>query len=253
MIRQRINYWSTSKVADFIRGEDKPHALGWHEWDEWHKDVKRRKPVRYWLSENGLKILQNTIYYPYDLYHTIEIYVRNRWIDKTHILNTGLKPGQYYEFDYKVLHGLFYELTDYVEKELAGMQTWHNEKKYKFSKGRCVEAGLDYLEWACNLKYDNSYGLKKKDKNYGKPTHQAISSQKVRELYEWWTITRPNRPDPYVVAKYNDNITDSIFKNKVTAKQRAAINKVEKIEQQYENEDTEKLIELIKIRRELWT
>jgi len=237
MIRQRINYWSTSKVADFIRGEDKPHALGWHEWDEWHKDVKSRKPLRYWLSENGLKILQNTIYYPYDLYNTIKIYVRNRWIDKTHILNTGLKPGQYYEFDYKVLHGLFYELTDYVEKELAWMMTWNGDKKYQFSNGRCVEAGLDYLEWASNLEY--------------KP--QAITAQKVRELYEWWTITRPNRPDPYVVAKYNDDITDSIFKNKLTKKQRATIEKVEKIEQEYENEDTDKLIELIKIRRDIWT
>lgn len=252
MLRQRIHPWSCSKVADFIRGEKKPYALEWHKWDEWDKDIKQRKPVRYWLSEKGLKILQNTIYYPYDLYDTIEVYVRNRWIDKTHVLNTGLKPGQYYEFDYKVLHGLFYELTDYVEVELAGMQTWHNENKYHFVKGRCAEAGLDHLEWASSLTYDEAF-LRKKDKRRGKPTPQAISAQKVRELYEWWKITRPNRPEPSVVAKYNEVVGDTIFDGKLSAKKRACLTKINKIEDGYEKEDTDKLIELIKIRREIWT
>lgn len=253
MLRQRIHPWCCSKVADFIRGEKKPFALEWHKWDEWHKDIQQRKPLRYWLSEKGLKILENIVYYPCDLYHTIEIYIRNRWIDQTHVLKTGLKPGEYYEFDYKVLYGLFNELSDYVEEELAGMQTWNNDKKYKFVKGKCPEAGLDYLEWACGLKYDDAYGMGKKDKHYGKPTHQAISAQKVRELYEWWKITRPNRPDPHVVAKYEDETTDSLFSGKISAKQRAKLNKIQKIEDQYDKEDTNKLIELIKIRREIWT
>lgn len=254
MLRSRINYWSCSRLADFIRGEKKPYALEWHKWDEWHTEIKRKKPIRYWISETGLKRLQDIIYFPYDIYHSIEIYIKNRWIDKTHVLNTGLKPGQYYEFDYKVLHGLFNELVDYVEKELAGMQTWKNEHQYKFIKGRCPEAGLDYLEWACSLVYDDNYGTNKKDKHYGKPTHQAISAQKVRELYEWWTVTRPNRPDPHVVAKYDQTIGDSLFSNgKFSAKKRACLNKIQKIEDGYEKEDTDKLIELIKIRREIWT
>ncbi len=252
MLRLRINYWSTSKVADFIRGEKKPFALEWHKWDEWEQNLQQRKPVRYWLSEKGLKILQNIVYFPQDLYHTVDVYIRNRWINQTHILRTGLKPGQYYEFDYKVLHGLFYELTDYVEKELAWMQTWHNKKKYTFTKGRCVEAGLDYLEWASSLTYDKRF-LKKKDKRIGKLTRQAISAQKIRELYEWWKIVRPNRPDPYVISGYNQNINDCIFGSKVSAKERTILNKINKIQSQYEKEDTNKLIELIKIRREIWT
>lgn len=248
----RIHPWTCSKFADWIRGEKKPYALEWHKWDEWKKDLQNRKPFRYWLSENGLRKLENFVYFPADLYHTIDIYVRNRWIDKTHTIQTGLKPGQYYEFDYKVLHGLFYELTDYVEKELAGMQTWHNEKKYKFVKGRCAEAGLDYLEWASSLTYDECF-LKKGDKRRGQFTPQAISAQKVRELYEWWTITRPNRPEPSVLAKYNEVVGDSIFSGKLSPKKRACLNKIQKIEDEYEAEDTEKLIELIKIRREIWS
>lgn len=253
MIKTRINYWSCSKFADWIRGEKKPFALQWHEWDEWEDNQKTNKPFRYWLSEKGLKKLQDIVYFPYDLYHSIEIYVRNRWVDKTHVLQTGLKPGEYYEFDYKVLHGLFYELTDYVEKELAGMQTWNNEKQYKFIKGRCAKAGLDYLEWASSLTYDQDWILNKKDKRIGKPTPQAISAQKVRELYEWWTITRPNRPDPHVVANYTKIVGDSIFDGKPSAKKRACLTKINKIEQQYDKEDTNKLIELIKIRKDIWT
>jgi hypothetical protein len=253
MRRSRINYWSCSKFADWIRGTPKPFALEWGEWNNWKKEVEAKNPFRFWLAEKGLDKLQDLIYFPVDLYDCITIYISNRWINKTHMLNTGLKPGHYYEFDTRVLHGLFNELVDYVEVELAGMQTWKNEQKYKFYKGRCAEAGLDYLEWACSLKYDDEYGMRKKDKFYGKLTPQAISAQKVRDLYEWWTITRPNRPDPYVVAKYDDTISDSIFNNKVTPKQRATINKAEKMDQSYNKEDTNKLIELIKIRREIWT
>ena len=252
MLRFRIEHWNCSKIAEIIRGEKKPFALEWHKWEEWHKDTKQRKPIRYWLSEKGLKILQNIIYCPYDLYHTIEVYVRNRWIDKTHVLNTGLKPGQYYEFDYKVLYGLFNELVDYVERELAHTMKAYPESKYKFVNGKCSEAGLDYLEWACDLKYDDSYGMGKKDKNYGKPIRQAIVAQKVRELYNWWTITRPNRPESSVLAKYDEIVGDTILDGKFSAKKRACLTKINKIEEQYYKEDTDKLIELIKIRRDIW-
>lgn len=253
MFIQRIYPWSCSKFADFIRGEKKPYALQWHEWDEWKNRVKSERPIRYWLAEKGLRKLENIVYFPADVYRTISVYIRNRWIDKTHMLHTGLTPGHYYEFDTKVLHGLFNELVDYVEVELAGMQTWKNEQTYKFLKGKCAEAGLDYLEWACNLKYDNEYGMSKQDKFYGKLTPQAVSAQKVRELYEWWTITRPNRPDPHVVAKYDSSTEDALFSGKLSAKDRARLNKIDKIEKAYDKEDTAKLIELIKIRKEIWT
>ena len=252
MLRSRIHYWNCGKFADYIRGSKKPYALGWDEWDEWNKDAAQKHPIRYWIAETGLKKLQDIVYYPSDLYYSIKTYSKNRWYDKCHLVNTGLKPGQYYEFDYKVLHGLFYELTDYVEVELARMQTWHNENKYNFIKGRCAEAGLDYLEWASSLTYDEAF-LRKNDKRKGKLTSQAISAQKVRELYEWWTITRPNRPEPSVVAKYNEIVGDTIFDGKLSAKKRACLTKINKIEERYEQEDTDKLIELIKIRREIWT
>ena len=49
--RARINYWSCSKFADFIRGEKKPFALSWEDWEKWRADNKKKHPCRYWIAE----------------------------------------------------------------------------------------------------------------------------------------------------------------------------------------------------------
>ena len=230
MYRSRWNYWSCSKVADYIRGTNKPFALGSSEWDEWNDDAKKKHPIRYYLAETGLNVLQDIIYFPYDVYHTVEVYVRNRWIDKTHIIKTGLEPGQYHEFDTKILHGVFNELVDYVESELAHTMKCYEDKNYKFKNGRCKQAGLDHLDWAIGLTYGENYGMYEHHPDYNKPTRQAISAMAIKELYLWWTEKRPNRPDL-------DNLS---------------FDEINQIEIQYDQEDTDMLIKLICIRKEIW-
>ncbi len=254
MLRQRWHYWTCSKFADWIRGEKKPYALEWGAWDDYYSDLKKRKPIRYWISEKFLKTLQNIVYFPHDVYHTIDCYVRNRWIDKTHMINTGFKPGGYYEIDQKILHGLFTELVDFVEKDLAHMGACNGEKKYKFKNGRCVEAAYNYFRWANRLK--DTYPDKTK-----KPSEQAKASRKIKKLYEWWTKTRPSRVDPYLasgwseVCKVNDKtLFDDANKSPAQIrKQKQALKKLGDLEEKYDNEDTNMLIELIKIRRHLWS
>jgi len=253
----RMNYWNCSRFANFIRGEKKPFALEWGKWDEWKKEQQKKRPIRFWLAEEGLSKLQDFIMFPADVCTEIRYYIDNRWITKTHYLKTGLKPGHYYEFDYRVLHGLFNELVDFVEIEYAHLSKWslkQDAKKYKFKRGRCVEAGLDYLNWACSLKYDKEWGIVKKDPKYGKPTHQAISAQKIKELYLWWK-DRPNRPEPMAVAglSWDQNKEDNLMGGKISKKELLEFKKLEKIEADYEKEDTKMLIELIKIRKELWS
>jgi hypothetical protein len=255
--KTRINYWSCSKFADFIRGEKKPYALEWGKWEEWKKEQKRKRPIRYWLAEEGLSKLQDFVMFPMDVYDEIKYYINNRWITKTHYLKTGLEPGHYYELDYRILHGLFNELVDFVEIEYAHLAKWSlkkGTKNYKFKHGRSVEAGLAHLDWACSLKYDKSWGVNKKDPKYGKPSSQAISAQKIKELYLWWK-DRPNRPEPMDVAQlsWNQETEDSLMDGKITRKELSQFKKLEKIEADYEKEDTKMLIELIKIRKELWS
>ena len=250
--RSRYNYWSCSNLADVIRGTKKPYALGWKEWDDWHNEAQKKYPTRYWLAEKGLKKLQDFVMFPSDLYYTIKTYIQNRWIDQTHVLKTGLKPGEYYEFDYKVLHGLFNELSDYVEIELAATSRYDKSKKYKFINSRSKEAGLDHLDWASSLVYNEDYGTIKDEKHYGELTPQALSAQKVKELYLWWKDVRPNRPDPHEVYNYKAD-DDELFSSNLSDERLKVFYDIENAEEKYDEEDTEKLIELIKIRREIWS
>lgn len=237
--RARINYWSCSKFADFIRGEKKPFALSWDDWEKWRADNKQKHPYRYWIAEEVLDFLQDVVNFPLDVYHTIEIYVRNRYIDKLHYLRTGLKPGEYYDLDWRILNGLFNELILFVESEQAHLMKAHKDRDYKFINGRCKQAGLDYLDWAMNLKLNEDYGINPDDEDYGKPTHQAIIAKKVYELYNWW-LNRDNRVDPYTLfTKEKDG--------------KYYYRKIDEMEHQYDMEDDNMLIELIKIRHSLWT
>ena len=53
--KSRIYHWNCSRFADFIRGEKKPFALELGKWDEWNKEQKNKRPIRFWLAEKGLK------------------------------------------------------------------------------------------------------------------------------------------------------------------------------------------------------
>jgi hypothetical protein len=237
--RSRIGYWSSSKFANWIRGEKKPKALTLEEWEDWRKNSKSKHPYKYWFTEKFLNKLQNLVCFPGDVLYTIKVYIRNRYISKIHYLKTGLKPGEYYDLDHRILYGVFNELVDFVEIEYAHLSKFYKDRNYKFIKGRCAQAGIDHLEWASNLTYGAGEGVTFLDKLYGQPTHQAKSAQKISELYNWWK-NRDNRPDPYdLFTKEKDG--------------KYYYRKIGKMNDDYDKEDDKMLIELMKIRRHLWT
>ena len=237
--RGRFNYWSCSQFANLIRGTIKPPALGWDEWEVWRQESEKKHPYRYWVAEKVLNFLQDIVNLPMDIYHTIKVYIRNRFVDKLHYLRTGLKPGEYYDLDHRILHGLFNELVIFVESEQAHLMKAYPERKYKFINERCKQAGLDYLNWAGQLKLDEDCGFDPDDEDYGKPTAHAIDSQKILQLYNWW-LDRDYRVDPHdLFSKEKDG--------------QYYYRKIGEMEDNYDKEDTEKLIELIQIRSSLWT
>ena len=146
---------------------------------------------------------------------------------QTHNLKTGLKKGEWYDLDTRILYGLFNELVEFVEVELSHLSKWDRNKKYKFKNGRCIEAAYDYFEWANNLPEESD-------------RTQREDSIKIKELYEWWTKQRPNRDDPLMTIT-KESHGKEYYKL------------IDDIERDYEKEDTAKLIELIKIRSSLWT
>jgi len=112
----RNRYWSCSKLANFIRGEKKPYALTLEEWDQWEKKMREERPNRYWLSDKFLNRVQDFLLFPWDLWKEIKHWYNIRYLRKTHVLDTGLKPGKYHDLDYRILHACFNEFCKYVDK-----------------------------------------------------------------------------------------------------------------------------------------
>ncbi len=276
---QRSNYWSCSKFADWVRGKPKLSAGTSDQWHEWENEAKRYHPVRYWIAEEALDAIQNFIWWPVDKIYDVKYYINNRWVTRTHSLTAhprDIKPGQWQDVGNRFLPCLFNELVDFVEIEQAWSHiAWGSKEdkaKYKapfWSTGwfrwrtwRCPQAGLDHLDWAMTLTNTDWCGPDHPE--YGKPTGQAIRAKEIKELYIWWKEVYPKRPDPHDASGWSDYceakrvLNDGrLFGGKDTPELKKqgdkALKLSQKIEKQYEKEDTEMMIRLIKARDSLWT
>jgi hypothetical protein len=272
-------YWSNSKLADWIRGTNKPLALELGAWDAWGDSARQKHTIRYWIAEEGLDLLQQFVTWPVRKIYDIKYYINNRWVTRTHSLTAhsrDIKPGTWCDVGNRFLPCLFNELVEFVEVELAW---WHivwddaAAKKYKspfWARGwfrwrtwRNKRAGLDNLAWQMKLVHGDNDGVGEDHKLYGKPTPQAEKAKEIYELYFWWTVTRPARPDPYEVSGWTAVCERARELNggKLTFKTPPELKKenerahklLSKIEEQYETEDEAQMIRLIKIRHGLWT
>lgn len=235
----RSNYWSNSKFAKWLWSlvDVKPIGYGTSEdFRVWEEKQKKNHPYLYWFVEGFLDSLRAIVFWPLDKFNTIKSYIRNRYIDKTHFIHTGLEKGQYHEIDDKILHGLFNTLIEFIEVEKAWMNFDY--------KGE--DAGLDYLEWEIGLTFDEDWGVEKD----GQPTPQALAAKEQFELYNWWK-NRPNRQDPY--EQYHRLRKGKDVLGELTEREENIFKQAMKLEAVYEKEDEEMLIRLIKIRRSLWT
>lgn len=277
----RSNYWSCTKFADWIRGTPKIHAGTEKEWQNWETIAKKKK-VRYWLAEEGLDHLQNVINWPRNRLQDVRHYIDNRWISKTHTLASNLKQGQWHEFETRLLHSTFDSLVDFVETELAWFHMACSDEAYKkyripwyraifcFSACRNPESGMEYLNWAANLRHDEDW-IDPNDPDFEKPTNQALAAQETIALYRWWKEVRSTRQDPMETSgwsAYCDERRKKVEANgsdlglpfleddeteEGKAEARQILEVLHKMESEQENEDTEMLIRLIKIRKHLWT
>jgi hypothetical protein len=233
----RSNYWSCSKFADRIRGTAKPHALGLEEWDEWTEAAKKAHPFRYWLADTALNKLQDIIYFPRTVYRSIDGYLDNRFVVKTHCLTSDLKKGHWYDMDTRILHSLFGGLVQFVEMELSGMNRIGKGKKPRYSR----KDGLEYLDWEIGLTYEDE------ETKEAKPTPQAESAKEVKRLYLWWKDERPKRQDPW------DLVGEDPLGDPDKLEYREKYGAMDDLEKKYEEEDTQAMISLIKLRGGMWT
>ncbi len=275
----RNHYWTCSKFADWIRGTTKGGAKTAEGWDEWEKRAKAAYPIRWWIAEEGLDILQKIVYWPTDKLYAIKYYINNRWVTRTHSLTAhsrDIKPGQWQDVGNRFLPCLFNELQDFVEVELAW---WHiawadkDEKSkynapfwatgwFRWRTWRCPQAGLDNLKWQSELVWQPEE-CEEGSPNVGKPTYQAEKALEILALYKWWTEVYRNRPDPHDASGWSEYCDRKREQGghflaepkdpELRAFGDTALMKTREIEEAYEKEDEEMLIRLIKIRGSLWT
>lgn len=224
----------------------RPYALTWKGWNEWETKVKKERPVAYFLTDTLPKILEKPAEWLIDPILEVKYYIMNRFVQKSHLIKTNLKPGQYYEVDTLIVEGLITELIDFIEIESAwmvcgfdkeaakkyGMPIRNNWKMFRFGTWRCAEAGLDF--WKFQVEHN--------------PHHQIVI-----DLYKW-AVARKNRPDPYEEAKRICGIEEterSILTN--SGKCKDFYETWTGIEKAQIDDDTEMLCLIIKNRELLWT
>jgi len=241
----------------------KPVALGFREWDKWHKDTRNNRPFAYFIMEtvpDKADSIQRLISQPFN---DMCYYIRVRLFDRYHIIKTGLAPG-YNDCDTRLLHGMFNLIVDFVEVELARKHgpfndesqkktkfPWYSIDRLKFKSFRDPQAGLNYLKWEMSLDYPSQ--------------HQAAAARELWEIYHWWKFARPLRPDPSDVSGWSthcdrhrsSSLADLFDITKKTPEEKLAVSamlaKIRELEDGYEAEDEAYMIRLIKIRKRLWT
>ncbi len=258
-----INHWSCSKLADLIRGTPKLGVATREEWAKWRETARAAHPFRYWLAEDCLQATQRTVRLPLTAYSNVVSYISNRWVYNSNALvarRENIKPGQYCDLSEAMLYCNFDALRDFVETECAMMHIicdgdrkvpWYTS----FKVVRMPEDGVAHLKWASTLTYDQNAP----PHLAGKPDRQAQNAMETLELYNWWTIVRPNRPNSYdkffaakkqLKANTVKGIEDPALTREFVSELYAT---AAATEAQYEQEDEDMLIRLMKIRKSLWT
>jgi len=275
----RSNYWSCSKFADWLRGTEKLSAGTSEQWDEWRTTAQMRHNFRYWLAEEALDAIQNFVNYPMDKLNDVRYYINNRWVSKSHALTAhprDIRPGRWSDVGNRFLPCLFNELVNFVEIEQAWHYVmWNEEERKKFKTPwwrsgwlrwrtwRSPEAGMEYLKWASTL--TNEEFLDEGEKHLAEPTYQANSAKEIIELYTWWTTTYRNRPEPMEASGWTAYCEAARLANggrlnfgtdktpELAEMSKIAMDKMHKMEEEYEAEDEAMMIRLIKVRQSLWT
>jgi len=288
MYKWRINYCWNSKFADWLRRvggvPSQPKAATLEEWKEYRTAARMKNRFVYWLSDDGLDTLQDIIMFPSDVLNESITYISNRFIDKTHLINTGLEKGRFHETEDKILHGVMQEVVDFVEIQCASMQLWTDKNKnYKRTNWlpkfvsrlipfRSQQLGVDHLLWEITLRKDDSwFGYnywtdseeelkrreeeKKNNSEYMKPTPQAATAMRLLDVYVWWKFIRPMRLDPMDQSGLMDMLDKDVSIRELGDNEdyREKSKLCDELEKMQEDEDTFYLKEVIEIRKGLWT
>ena len=139
--------WSMSRFAEKVRSafgiEPKPYSATMDDWMCYEHKYKWN--VVYRLLET-LDDVQDMLWFPVRTWFRIKGFC-TRWMNKTHVMQTGLTRGGYYDIDVKMACGLIHEFMQFVEGEAAYEMALIDGDCYKcMSEIERLDAGIRWFE-----------------------------------------------------------------------------------------------------------
>lgn len=257
------------------------------EFDGFDQKYKAELPCRFFLLETIPDFLRKVKRRVINPIRNLQYAVFHRTLGRFHMVNTHLEPG-YYDKDTIMLHANFSLLVDLVEVEHAHIPSKEDAKGDRSLRNirrkskwipmyhlvyRSATRGVNELEERVRLgeaEIDEVILVHGELPEFAKHSLEALEFDKtVLKLYRWWTEERPTQwaalesMDP--MAEFRATVGKdvggmSILSKKMEAKYPEAFKKVKKmttnkhyLEMILQDEDQEMLMELIKIRRSMWT
>jgi len=183
-------------------------------------------------------------------------YIHNRWInpsDRVIIKHPDYPQGHYHDTDTVMLYALFQLLVDYIEIECGNFlstryetpaQTWYRRFRelpvihWLLPVPRHALRGLHHLRWEMSLKDHPS---------------QSAAAKEMFILYRFWKHRRSERVDPFQAYHSLRVGKEWDSKRRITEEESLLLKEACDLEEKYEQEDTDMLTRIVKIRNCLWT
>jgi hypothetical protein len=160
--------------------------------------------------------------------------------------------GHYHDTDTVMMYALFQLLVDYVEIECGNFmstrfettwQKWYRRFRelpvihWLLPSTRNARRGLHHLRWEMTLK--------------NQLPSQSEAAREIFTLYRFWKHERPERVDPF--EAYHNLREGKDWEGPKTAQEDALFLEAVALEECYDQEDTDMLTRIVKIRTCMWT
>ena len=162
----RNSYWSDSKLFSWMLPEKTNQPKSFASVSEMFAHINTKDP----LIERFIDKLQDIILFPSDLIYSVKIYLKNSK-GNSHVLDGGLKKGQWHDLVYRIPICLFGELEKFIEQE----------------------KGIETHEWEMKLTYDEDWGVEPDNLKYGTLTPQALAAIEQNEIWKWWKANKDRK------------------------------------------------------------
>lgn len=194
--KTRVTYWSIAGWTYKFKNEPKRK---FRTIDDLFDELNKPKP----LIDTVLDGMQDAIYMPLDILHSINVYINNRFKTRTHLLKSNLEKGIWYEYSERITEVISDSFIDWMETEYAGESKPNSEK--------LIEKHL----WEISLKYDEHIGVESDNILYMTPTHQAIKAKTLFEIYQYWKYQRPAMVEAELLDDWDSNELDTKYLNMI--------------------------------------